>query len=77
VNLAEDAWLLHTALARGKRLVKLTNPGVFVYMRHGRNAWKECVPGRFLSPCGWERVARPQMFSTSDLSSYQAAAASM
>jgi glycosyltransferase involved in cell wall biosynthesis len=77
VNLAEDAWLLHTALKRGKRLLKLTNPGVFVYMRHGRNAWKECVPGRFLNPSGWKRVARPLMFSTSDLSSYQAAAAAI
>jgi glycosyltransferase involved in cell wall biosynthesis len=76
LNLAEDAWLLQTALKRGKRLLRLSNPGVFVYMRHGRNAWKDCVPGRFLNPAGWERVARPPTFSVGMLSSYQAATTS-
>jgi glycosyltransferase involved in cell wall biosynthesis len=77
VSLAEDAWLLHMALKRGKRLLKLSNPGVFVYMRHGRNAWKECVPGHFLNPAGWERVERPPMFPASVLSTYQVATAAM
>jgi glycosyltransferase involved in cell wall biosynthesis len=77
VNLAEDAWLLHLALARGKRLLRLANPGLFVYVRHGRNAWRECIPGRFMSPDGWVRVSRPAMFSAADLSSYERAAASM
>ncbi len=77
VNLAEDAWLLHAALARGKRLQRLSNPGVFVYVRHRRNAWRECVPGRFLIPDGWQRITRPAMFSASELSSYETAAASI
>jgi O-antigen biosynthesis protein len=77
LNLAEDASLLRRAMKRGKRLVRLSNPGVFVYMRHGRNAWKECVPGRFLDPAGWKRVGRPSSFSAAVLSSYQAATASM
>lgn len=77
VSLAEDAWLLHTALKQGRRLLRLSNPGVFVYMRHGRNAWKECVPGHFLNPAAWERVERPPMFPASVLSTYQAATASM
>ncbi len=77
VSLAEDAWLLHAALKRGKRLLRLSNPGVFVYMRHGRNAWKECVPGHFLNPAGWERVERPPMFPATVLETYQAATAAM
>jgi glycosyltransferase involved in cell wall biosynthesis len=77
INLAEDAGLLRSALNRGKRLQRLSNPGVFVYMRHGRNAWKECVPGRFLNPEGWERTSRPFSFSARMLSSYQAAVASV
>ena len=77
LNLAEDAWLLHAALKQGKRLLRLSNPGVFVYMRHGRNAWKECVPGQFLNPAGWERVARPAMFPAAALETYQAAVAAM
>lgn len=69
VNLAMDAWLLHLALARGKRLLRLANPGVFVYVRHGRNALRECFPKRFMSPDGWLPVARPPMFPAADLSS--------
>jgi sigma-54 interacting transcriptional regulator len=65
--------LLQSALKRGKRLLRLSNPGVFVYMRHGRNAWKECKPGRFLKPAEWERVARPSTVPASVLASYHAA----
>lgn len=71
VNLAEDAWLLQQAVARGKRLQRLTNPGVFLYVRHGRNAWREFAPGTFLSPSGWERMTPPPLFSTSSLAAYQ------
>ncbi|MGH9866926.1 MAG: glycosyltransferase [Candidatus Polarisedimenticolia bacterium] len=77
INLAEDAGLLRSALNRGKRLQRLSNPGVFVYMRHGSNAWKECVPGRFLNPAGWERTSRPFGFSARALSSYQTAVSSV
>ena len=75
INLAEDAALIRQAVSRGQRLVRLANPGVFVYVRHGRNAWRECAPGRFLDPAGWQRIKQPRMFSADALASYQAAAA--
>jgi glycosyltransferase involved in cell wall biosynthesis len=71
INLAEDAWLLQRALAGGKRLRRLANPGVFVYIRHGRNAWR-FETGRFLDPSGWERIQRPRMFPVEVLASYLA-----
>jgi glycosyltransferase involved in cell wall biosynthesis len=74
INLAEDAYLLHYATRRGKRLVRLSNPGVFVYVRHGGNAWKEFAPGKFVNPKGWERIAAPLVFPATALASYKAAA---
>jgi glycosyltransferase involved in cell wall biosynthesis len=74
INLAEDAMFIRQALGRGKRLVRLTNPGVFVYVRHGRNAWRECAPGRFLDPAGWQRIEHPRMVPAEAIASYQAAA---
>jgi len=73
-NLAEDAYLLHYAMQRGKRLLRLANPGVFVYMRHGTNAWRDFAPGRFVNPAGWERIARPPMFPANMLAFYTSAA---
>jgi glycosyltransferase involved in cell wall biosynthesis len=75
VNLAEDAYLIRRALKSGKRLMRMTNPGVFVYVRHGRNAWRQCQPGRFINPAGWERVERPRTFPADLLSSYKEAVA--
>lgn len=75
-NLAEDAYLLHYAMQRGQRLVRLANPGVFVYVRHGRNAWKEFAPGSFINPLGWERIDRPHMFPAHMLASYTSAVVS-
>ncbi|HEX8149848.1 MAG TPA: glycosyltransferase [Pyrinomonadaceae bacterium] len=75
VNLAEDAWLLHNALRMGKRLVRLSNPGVFVYVRHGGNAWREFAPGSFIEPGGWRRVGPPLTFPAGARASYVAAAA--
>ncbi|MFP5261567.1 MAG: glycosyltransferase [Blastocatellia bacterium] len=74
VNLAEDAWLLRQAVRNGKRLLRLSNPGVFVYVRHGCNSWGEFTPGQFINPDGWERIARPPTFPASLLSQYQIAA---
>ena len=74
VNLAEDAWFLRYAASRGKRLQRLSNPGVFVYVRHGRNAWKEFAPGRFLNPAGWQRIEAPLAFPATALDAYKAAA---
>ncbi len=70
-NLAEDAWLLQSAVSRGQRLLRLSNPGVFVYVRHASNAWKECAPGRFLNPAGWKRIAPPASIPASSLTSYR------
>lgn len=77
INLAEDAWLLHTAVGRGKRLLRLPNPGLFVYVRHGRNAWGEFAPGSFLGPSGWQRIEPPYTFTIKHLDLYRSAAASL
>jgi glycosyltransferase involved in cell wall biosynthesis len=72
IDLAEDAWLLHQVVARGHRLLRLNNPGVFVYVRHGRNAWQEFAPGHFLNPAGWERISPPPTFPANMLAAYRA-----
>lgn len=73
INLAEDAWLLNHAIERGKRLMRLGNPGVFVYIRHGLNAWHEFAPGRFLNPAGWVRIQPPLTLPAHALRAYQTA----
>lgn len=75
VNLAEDAWLLHHAVSRGRRLLRLSNPGLFVYVRHGKNAWGEFAPGSFINPSGWRRVASPHTLSSAQFASLRMAAA--
>jgi glycosyltransferase involved in cell wall biosynthesis len=75
VNLAEDASLIFRAMRMGKRLMRLSNPGVFVYVRHGGNAWREFAPGTFIDPQGWQRIACPLNFPPTALSYYQAVAA--
>jgi glycosyltransferase involved in cell wall biosynthesis len=77
ISLAEDAALLHSAVTRGRRLVRLSNPGVFVYVRHGQNSWKEFAPGQFIDPTGWERVGPPLTFGSRVFDSYKAAGESM
>lgn len=72
INLAEDAWLLQRAIMAGKRLMRLSNPGVFVYVRHGRNAWRFDA-GDFLNPDGWLRIPTPIVFPEGVLSLYKAA----
>jgi O-antigen biosynthesis protein len=73
VNLAEDAALLSDALKRGARLMRIANTGCFVYVRHGRNAWKFDT-GRFLDPRGWQRSAAPPGFELSVQHRYSTAA---
>ncbi len=77
INLAEDAALINQAVNKRRRLLRLTNPGVFVYVRHGSNAWREYAPGSFLDPNGWQRIPPPQTFPSSFLPTYQTAAALM
>jgi len=73
LNLAEDAYLLSAATHSGHRLGRLPNSGVFVYVRHDRNAWREFMPGRFIDPSGWQRIERPGFFPASALDSYSSA----
>lgn len=76
VNLAEDAGLLVRATRKGKRLMRLSNPGVFVYVRHGRNAWRQFAPGTFIDPKGWQRISAPLDFPVGALEFYKQASAS-
>jgi glycosyltransferase involved in cell wall biosynthesis len=73
-NLAEDAALIRQAQRRGRRLLRLDNRGVFVYVRHGSNAWREYAPGTFLDPRGWQTIDSPAAFTSAQLSLYIAAA---
>ena len=75
INLAEDAALLVRATRQGKRLLRLSNPGVFVYVRHGRNAWRQFAPGTFIDPKGWQRISAPLDFPLSALEFYKNAGA--
>lgn len=71
-NLAEDAAFLRQVVNRGRRVRRLSNPGCFVYMRHGSNSWRY-LAGKFLDPQGWENVEPPEAFSERWISAYRAA----
>ena len=73
VNLAEDAWLLQMCIRKGHRLRRLGNPGVFVYVRHSRNAWREYAPGRFMQAKAWRRVDPPFLFPVETIPAINAA----
>jgi glycosyltransferase involved in cell wall biosynthesis len=75
ISLAEDAALIRQAVSRRHRLLRLSNPGVFVYVRHGSNAWREYAPGTFLDPDGWQRIGQPQTFPNTLLDDYKAVCA--
>lgn len=72
ISLAEDAAFLLAALRAQKRLLRLPNDGIFVYVRHGSNAW-QFQPGQFLDPSGWDLVSSPAAFSAEKLSAYREA----
>jgi glycosyltransferase involved in cell wall biosynthesis len=57
-SLGEDALFLRTAQRGGARLLKLRNDGLFVYLRHGANAWSFPL-GRYLDPHGWLPSGEP------------------
>jgi glycosyltransferase involved in cell wall biosynthesis len=73
VNVAEDAIFLRSAQQRGKRLARLPNPGVFVYVRHGRNAWR-FTSGEFLDRTGWQKLDHPSFFDPKTLEDLREAA---
>lgn len=68
-SLAEDAVFQKCLLEQGAYLKKLSNPGVFVYIRHNTNSW-QFQPGEFWNTQAWQRVAPPDFMSTQDLSFY-------
>jgi glycosyltransferase involved in cell wall biosynthesis len=72
-NIAEDAALIQAAVRRGKRLIRVPNDGLFVYVRHGGNAWR-FEAGHFLDPNGWEPISSPHGFSATDIAALQQAA---
>lgn len=57
-SLAEDAAFLARARARGARLERVDGAGRFVYLRHGRNAWRFAL-GRHVDRTGWLAAAEP------------------
>jgi glycosyltransferase involved in cell wall biosynthesis len=57
-SLAEDAAFLVSAIRGGARLLRLDTPGLFVYVRHGRNAWGFAC-GQHLDARGWSRMDEP------------------
>jgi glycosyltransferase involved in cell wall biosynthesis/GT2 family glycosyltransferase len=57
-SLAEDAAFLRQATARAARLRKVPGAGVFIYVRHGANAWSfRC--GQHVDPRGWHQIDAP------------------
>jgi len=59
-SLAEDALFLRTAQRAGARLRKLPNENLFIYLRHGANAWSFPL-GRYLDPRGWLAAVEPPL----------------
>ncbi|HXL62038.1 MAG TPA: glycosyltransferase family 2 protein [Mycobacterium sp.] len=59
-SLAEDAIFLDQALRGGARLQAIDAEGLFIYVRHGANAWEmEC--GLYGGTAGWETVPEPDL----------------
>lgn len=69
-SLAEDAAFIKQSVKKGKRLVRLNNPGIFVYVRHEKVAWN-FKPGQFLIPSEWQRVSTPEFFPIEQITAYQ------
>ncbi|WP_050420604.1 glycosyltransferase [Bradyrhizobium tropiciagri] len=62
LSLAEDAYFLTQLVARGARLRRLPGADVFVYLRHGTNAWRfPC--GTYLDPQGWVQENEPALLA--------------
>jgi glycosyltransferase involved in cell wall biosynthesis len=57
-SLAEDAAFLARARARGARLERVDGAGHFVYLRHGRNAWRFTL-GAHVDRSGWLTAPEP------------------
>lgn len=57
-SLAEDAAFLVAALRSGARLLRVDTSGLFVYLRHGANAWRFAC-GEHVDARGWSRMSEP------------------
>lgn len=57
-NLAEDAAFLARATRSGARLVTVDDPTLFIYLRHGANAWRFAL-GAHVDAGGWRRIEEP------------------
>jgi glycosyltransferase involved in cell wall biosynthesis len=73
-SLAEDACFLRIALRRGARLERVAGDGLFMYVRHGRNAWRLGV-GEHGARAGWRRAGEPPL-APADRDFYRARRAS-
>jgi glycosyltransferase involved in cell wall biosynthesis/GT2 family glycosyltransferase len=59
ISLAEDAFFLQCAISRGAKLMAMSGDGLFVYVRHGANAWAFPL-GQYLDPAGWSASQEPE-----------------
>jgi glycosyltransferase involved in cell wall biosynthesis len=63
-SLAEDAIFLELAVRRGARLVAVEAGNIFLYVRHGSNAW-DLACGRAGGASGWALVPEPDFLGQS------------
>ncbi|MFL5381779.1 MAG: glycosyltransferase [Longimicrobiaceae bacterium] len=61
-SLAEDAAFLTRAVRAGARVERVDEPGLYLYLRHGANAWRFAL-GRHVDPGGWLRIDEPACFA--------------
>jgi hypothetical protein len=61
-SLAEDAVFLNAAVTHGARLQAIAADDLFLYLRHGGNAWRFTC-GHYLDPRGWQRIDEPDAFA--------------
>lgn len=73
ISLADDAAFQSSAVARGHRLARLPNDGLFVYMRHARNTWRFEL-GRHVDPAEWAPTSPPPALTPGVFAAYRAAA---
>ncbi|GAA4936619.1 glycosyltransferase [Streptomyces coeruleoprunus] len=68
-SLGEDIGLVQRFADAGARIQALSNRGMYVYIRHGRNSWRfDFTPDD--GPPGWNRVEGPGPLSAEDLAFY-------
>ena len=70
VSLAEDFMFARSVAERGGEILKLDYPGLFVYIRHGRNTWR-FLCGSERGAEGWEPISRPSFLPDEDMGFYR------